>query len=140
VGEVAALVEPQPEHGVTGLEQAEIDGHVGVGARVGLHVGVLGAEQRLGSLAGQLLDLVDNLVPAVVALRGIALAVLVGEHRAGGAQHRGRREVLARDELQGGVLAFDLALDQAEQLVVGDSGPAHVHASSISAICAMRRS
>ena len=96
VGEVAALVEAQAEHGVARLEQGQVDGHVGVGARVRLHVGVLGAEQRLGPLAGELLDLVDDLVAAVVALAGVALAVLVGEDRAGGPQHRRRGEVLAR--------------------------------------------
>ena len=84
VGEVAALVEAQAEDRVARLEQGEVHGHVGVGARVGLHVGVLGAEQRLGPLAGQVLDLVDDLVAAVVALARVALAVLVGEHRAGG--------------------------------------------------------
>ena len=84
VGEVAALVEAHAEHGVARLEQGQVDGHVGVGAGVGLHVGVLGAEQRLGPLAGQVLDLVDDLVAAVVALARVALGVLVGEHRAGG--------------------------------------------------------
>ena len=67
-----------------GFEQRQVDGHVGVGARVRLHVGVLGAEQRLDALAGEVLDLVDDLVAAVVALAGIALGVLVGEDRARG--------------------------------------------------------
>src|SRR3546814_3473538 len=39
VGEVPALVEAQPEHGVAGLQQRQVDGHVGVGSGVGLHVG-----------------------------------------------------------------------------------------------------
>jgi hypothetical protein len=47
VGEVAALVEAQAEHGVARLEQRQVDRHVGVGARVGLDVGVLGAEEAL---------------------------------------------------------------------------------------------
>ncbi len=68
VGQVAAVVEAQAHHGVAGLEQAEVHGHVGVGAGVGLHVGVVGPEQRLGPVAGQVLDLVDDLVAAVVAL------------------------------------------------------------------------
>ena len=50
VGEVAAVVEAQAEDRVARLEQGEVDGDVGVGARVRLHVGVLGAEQRLGPL------------------------------------------------------------------------------------------
>ena len=82
VGEVAALVEAQAHHRVARLEQGQVDGHVGVGAGVRLHVGVLGAEQRLRPLAGQVLDLVDDLVAAVVALARIALGVLVREDRA----------------------------------------------------------
>jgi hypothetical protein len=48
---------------------------------VGLHVGVLGAEQPLRPVDGQGLRLVDELVAAVVALARVALRVLVGEHR-----------------------------------------------------------
>ena len=60
VGEVAALVEAHAQDRVARLEQGQVDGQVGVGAGVGLHVGVLGAEQGLAPLAGQLLDLVDD--------------------------------------------------------------------------------
>ena len=41
VREVAALVERHAHHGVARLEQRDVRGHVGVGAGVGLHVGVL---------------------------------------------------------------------------------------------------
>ena len=74
-----------------GLEQRQVDRHVGVGAGVGLHVGVRSTEERLGAVAGDVLDLVDDLVAAVVALAGIALAVLVGEDRPRGPQHRRAR-------------------------------------------------
>ena len=66
---------------------------------VRLHVGVLGAEQLAQAVAGELLGFVDHEVAAVVALRRVALGVLVGEHRALRREHRGRREVLRRDEL-----------------------------------------
>ncbi len=54
VGEVAAVVEAHAEHGVAGLEQGEVDADVGVGTRVRLHVGVLGAEQALHPVDRQL--------------------------------------------------------------------------------------
>ena len=56
------------------------DGRVGLRARVRLHVGVVGAEQFLGTLDGQRLDVVDVLAAAVVALARIALGVLVRQH------------------------------------------------------------
>ena len=68
VGEVAAVVEAEAEHRVARLEQRLVHAHVGVGAGVRLHVGVLGAEQRLRPLDGERLDVVDDRVAAVVAL------------------------------------------------------------------------
>ena len=47
VGEVAAVVEREPEHPVARLEHREVDGHVGLRTGVRLHVRVLGAEERL---------------------------------------------------------------------------------------------
>ena len=102
----------RPEHRVARLQQRLVDAHVGVGARVRLHVGVIGAEQRLDPVDRQLLDVVDDRVAAVVALARVALGVLVGQHRAGRGHHRRRGEVLAGDQLEAGRLAFDLALDQ----------------------------
>ena len=63
VREVAAVVEAQAEHGVARLEQRLVGAHVGVGAGVRLHVGVLGVEQRLDAIDGERLDLVDDALP-----------------------------------------------------------------------------
>ena len=43
---------------------------VGLAPGVRLHVGVLGAEELLGAVDGELLDHVDELAAAVVALAG----------------------------------------------------------------------
>ena len=61
-----------------------------------LHVGELGAEQLLDAVDRQLLDHVDVLAAAVVALAGVALGVLVGQLAALGRHHRRRGVVLAR--------------------------------------------
>ena len=45
VGQVATVVEAQPQHGVADVEQGLIGAHVGVRSAVRLHVGVVGAEQ-----------------------------------------------------------------------------------------------
>ena len=119
VGEVPTLVEAHPHDLVAGVEQREEGGHVGVGARVRLHVGVVGAEQLAQAVAGERLGFVDHRVAAVVALRRVALGVLVGEHRALRREHRGRREVLRRDELHRGVLADRLAADDVGDLGIG---------------------
>ena len=86
--------------------------HVGLGAGVRLHVGVLGAEELLQPVDGELLDLVDDLATAVVAAPGVALRVLVGQRGAHGVDHRPAGEVLTRDQLEPVALAAQLPIDQ----------------------------
>ncbi len=102
-----------------GWHHRQVDGHVGLGAGVGLDVGVLGAEELLGPVDGQGLDDVDVLAAAVVALAGVALGVLVGHHRAHGGQDRLRHEVLRGDQLEALVLAAPLVLEGVRDLGVG---------------------
>ena len=111
------MVEREAEHLVARREHREVDGHVRLRARVRLHVRVLGAEERLGPLARELLDLVDDLAAAVVALAGIALGVLVRRRRADRLEHRRPREVLGRDQLDLPALPLQLAPER-----VGDLG------------------
>ncbi len=115
---MTALVEPHPEDLVARFEQPEVDGHVRLGPAVGLHVGVLGAEQGLGALDGERLDLVHDFAALVVAPPGVPLGVLVGEHRTGGLHDRARHEVLGCDQVDVGVLALDIAADQTGELRV----------------------
>ena len=68
VGQVAAGGQRHAHDGLAGREEGEVDREVGRRAGVGLHVGVLDAEQRLGPLDRQRLDLVDDLLALVVAL------------------------------------------------------------------------
>ena len=100
-----------------GVAMARQHGRVGGGARVRLHVRVLGAEQRLRALDGERLGDVDVLAAAVVAAAGVALGVLVREHGALRLQHRDGNEVLARDHLEVVALATELELEH-----LGDLG------------------
>ncbi len=96
---------------VAGLQQRVVDGRVGLRAGVRLDVGVLGAEQRLRAVDRELLDHVDVLAAAVVALARVALGVLVGEHAALALQDRLRHEVLRGDHLQRALLAVELEVE-----------------------------
>jgi hypothetical protein len=96
-----------------------MDGEVRGRARVRLHVGVLGAEQRLGAVDDEALELVDDLLALVVALAGVALGVLVGEDGAGGLEDGRRHVVLRRDHADLVVLALGLGLHQVRDLGVG---------------------
>ena len=107
-----------------GSSTREVDRLVGLAARVGLDVGRLGAEQFLGPLASQPLDHVGVLAATVVAPAGVALGVLVGQHRAHRLEHRLADEVLRGDQFQAAGLALDLAAQG-----VGDLGIHFTHAS-----------
>ena len=119
VGQVAAVVEPHGEDGGARFEQRLVHRQVGVGAGVRLHVGVLGPEKRGGPVAGQVLHLVDDPVAPVVPPAGVALGVLVGQHRARGGQHGRRGEVLRGDQLQGRLLPVELLAEEACHLGIG---------------------
>ena len=81
MGEVPAHRQCEAHDLIAWLEESEIDGEVGRRARVGLHVGVLGAKQGTGTFDGQRFQRVDDLLAFVVTLLRVALAVFVGKHR-----------------------------------------------------------
>ena len=110
VGEVAAVGKAHAQHGVARLEQGKVHGGVGLRAGMGLHIGVVGAKEFLGALAGQILDLIDELTAAIVALAGIALGVLVrqvGTHRL---HDGGADEVFRSDQFNVRLLTLQFAL------------------------------
>ena len=118
MGEMAAGGERHAEHAVAGLQQREEGREVGRGAAVRLDIGEATAEQLLRALDRQLLGDVDVLAAAVVAPAGIALGVLVGQHRALGLEHRRAHDVLGRDQLDLVLLALELAAERRLQLGV----------------------
>ena len=79
VREMAAVREIHAEDRVAGLQNREINRHVGLAARVRLNVDMLGAEKLFRTIDGEALDHVGELAAAVVAAPGISLGVLVGE-------------------------------------------------------------
>src|SRR5205823_7357140 len=83
-----------------GTQQREVRGHVRLRSGMRLDVGVLGAEQGLRAVDGELLDLVDHLASAIVALPRQSLGVLVGQRGPRRLEHRLGDEVLAGDELE----------------------------------------
>ena len=116
VREVAAVVEPHRKNRVARLQAAEVDAHVRLGARVRLHVRVLGAEERLRPVDRELLDLVDDLAATVVAAPGVALGVLVRRDAPDRLEHGRPGEVLRSDQLDRAPLALELAPDQLDEV------------------------
>jgi hypothetical protein len=89
---------------------------------VRLHVDVLGAEELLRPVYGELLYDVHELAATVVALAGVALGVLVGHHRALRGEDGRGGEVLAGYELDGRPLAFELPVERLLDRRIHDLG------------------
>ena len=105
---VAAIVEAHAKHDIARLDSCEICRQIGISARVGLHIGELGTEQFLRSIACEVFDDIDLLAAAVIALARIAFRIFIGEHAAH-SLHDGRTgEILRCDKLDGIALAIEL--------------------------------
>ena len=122
VGEMAAVGQAHAEDGVAGVEQRQVHRSVGRGTGVRLDVGVVGAAQLLGAVDGQLLDDIDVLAAAVVALVRITFGVLVGQHRTLGFHHRRAGVVLGGDQLDVLFLALGFLLHRGKEfgIVAGE--------------------
>jgi len=125
VGEVPAVVQAHAEQRVARLDQRQVDRGVGLRAGVRLDVGVIGAEELPGAVDRELLGNIDVLAAAVVALRGIALGVLVRQHRSLGLEHARAGVVLGCDQLDVLFLADALVLERGREFGVE---PGDLHA------------
>ena len=99
MGQVAAVVQLEPQDGVARFEQGQVDRLVGLGAGVGLNVGVVRAKEPFRPFDGNLLGDVHVVATTVVAFARIPFGILVGEHAAHGRQHWGGDIVLAGNQL-----------------------------------------
>src|SRR6059058_5400828 len=109
---MAAMRQREAEQRVAELGDGEIRRHVRLRPRVRLHIRMLGAEQLLRPVDRELLDLIDDLAAAVIALPRQPLGVLIRERGPHGFEYRDRYEVLARDQLEAVLLARDFFLDE----------------------------
>ena len=106
--EVSALIEVHTHQSVAGLQNREFDRQVGLRARVGLNVCVLTAEELLGSLDRECLDLIDHIASAVITFSGVSFSIFIGQRTS----HRGHNSfagpVLGSDQLDMVVLSLNL--------------------------------
>ncbi|MNJ23922.1 hypothetical protein D3C77_183230 [compost metagenome] len=118
VGQVTAMGQAHAQNGIAGLQQGQVHGAVGRRARVRLDVGVVGAEQLLGTINGQLLNFIHMLTTAVVALARIAFSVFVGQAAALGLHDTLAGVVLRGDQLNVIFLALLFGIDRRQQCII----------------------
>ena len=78
---MAAVGEAHAEDGVAGFKDGSVHGLVGLGAGMGLDVGVFRTKEFFDAVDCQLFDDVNVFAAAVVAFAGVAFGVFVGQLR-----------------------------------------------------------
>ena len=117
MGEVAAVAKVQADEFVAGFEAGHEHGHIGLCARVGLHVGVFGAKKAFHAFAGESLP---GPLPGIrrSSVGGIAFGIFVCETRAHGAHHLVAHIVFGSDEFNAVFLAPVFGGDEVENCCV----------------------
>ena len=116
VGQVTAVREVETHEGIARFEACLKNGHVCLGAGVGLHVGELCVEELLDAVDGQLFNLVHHLAAAVVAGSGVAFRIFVGADAAERLEHLVADKVLGGNQFDAAFLTFPLLFDEIQNL------------------------
>jgi len=77
---------------------------------MGLNICMLCAEQLACAAAGDILNNIDTLAAAVIALSGISLGILIGQNRSHCGKHSRRYDVFACDKLYVAALTGQLCI------------------------------
>ena len=93
MGQVTAVGQTHAHDGVAGLQQGEVNRRVGLGAGMGLYVGMLRAEEDLCPIPGQILHHVHIFASAVVPVSGVPFCIFIRQMGTHGRHHRGADEV-----------------------------------------------
>ena len=103
---------------VARLEACHEHSHVGLCARVGRHIGILGTENLFQALNGQILALVNALAATIITVTRITLGLLVGKAASHGLHNLVADEILTGNEFDTMLLAQMLALDDVKNRFV----------------------
>jgi hypothetical protein len=99
VRQVPTMGQAHGEDRVPHIEHGHVGGCVGLRARMGLHIGMLRPKEHLGPVDGQSLHHIHTVAPTIVAVGGVTLSVLVGEHGTLRLQYGAADIVLRGDQL-----------------------------------------
>ena len=116
MGQMPAGIEAHAENRVPRLEQGEIDGAVGLGARMRLDIDEIRPEEGLCTRDRKTLGDIHMRAALIVAPARVALGILVGEHRAHGLEHRARDDVFGSDQLDLRLLTLQLGRNRIRDL------------------------
>ncbi len=88
------------QEGVSRFQDTQVNGHICLRPRVGLHVDVVSAENLLRPANGQRLSDINELASTVVASAGVPFRVFVRHDRSAGLKDRLTHKILGSDEFE----------------------------------------
>lgn len=109
----------EPHDPVAGFKQGKQGGDIGVGAGVGLNIGIGRTEQLAGAVDGELLDQIDCFATTIIAARRTTFRVFVGQDGPLGGAHITTDDVFGRDHLDMILLTLFLLKQGLLQLRIG---------------------
>ena len=82
VGKMSSVGKIHAHYGIPGIQQGKINSHVGLGAGMGLHIGMFGPEQFLCSFNSQAFRYIHALAATVITVGRITFRILIGHDAA----------------------------------------------------------
>ena len=112
VCQMSSMGQVHAHHRIPRFQHGEEYRHIGLRSGMGLHIGVLTAEQFFRPVNGKLLHFVHTDAAAVKSLSRITFCIFIGKRASHGRHHRLAHPVLGSDQLDMGILALYFSLDQ----------------------------
>ena len=125
MSKMPAVGQAHTKNGVASLQQRQINRGIGLGAGMGLHIGIIGTEQLFGAVDGQLFRDIDVLTATVIPFAGITFRVFIGQQAALGLHHPWAGVVFGGDKFDVLFLTDFLCLHGGPQFVV-ETGYLHI--------------
>ena len=110
VRKMPALLQVHAHDGIAGIEQGKEDGQVGIGAGMGLYIGMIGTEELAGTLTRDVFHNVHILAAAIITFAGKAFGILVGQDGSCRGEHGRTDNILGRNQFNIPALAVKLLL------------------------------
>ncbi len=85
---MSALIKAHRKNFIAGFKHGKIDTHIGGAAAMRLHVRMICSKKFFRAFNCQVFSCINRNTPAVPALSGIALRILVGQYTAGSLAYR----------------------------------------------------
>ncbi|MNC22806.1 hypothetical protein D3C75_708130 [compost metagenome] len=108
VRQMTAVSEIHAEHSVTGIQCGQINCHIGLSTGMRLDIGMISAEQLLGTVTGKVLYDIDIFTAAIVAFARITFSIFIRKNRTHRFHYSFTDDILRSNKLNVGTLTVQL--------------------------------